>query len=45
MHELLIVSAVLCVLGVVAWIVLLVWAAIEDGRHQGRRDTEFSGPR
>jgi len=34
----LILSAVLALGGVVVWIVLLLWAAREDGRDQERRD-------
>ena len=33
-----ILSAVLAIGGVVVWIVLLLWAAREDGRDQERRD-------
>ena len=38
MSGILIVSAVLALGGVVVWIVLLLWAAREDGRDQERRD-------
>jgi hypothetical protein len=38
MSGVLIVSAVLALGGVVVWIVLLLWAAREDGRDQERRD-------
>jgi len=38
MAWILIVSAVLALGGVVVWIVLLLWAAREDGRDQERRD-------
>ncbi len=43
MREVLIISAVLGLVGAVAWIVLLLWAAREDGRDQERRD-ELRGP-
>jgi hypothetical protein len=36
--EVLIVSALLGLVGAVVWIVLLIWAAREDGRDQKRRD-------
>jgi cytoskeletal protein RodZ len=45
MQELLIVSAVLGMLGVVAWIALLVWAAIEDGSAQNHRERHLDGTR
>ena len=38
MAGILILSAVLALGGVVVWIVLLLWAAREDGRDQERRD-------
>jgi hypothetical protein len=38
MAEVLIVSALLGLVGVVVWIALLLWAAREDGRDQERRD-------
>lgn len=38
MTGILILSAVLAVGGMVVWIVLLLWAAREDGRDQERRD-------
>jgi hypothetical protein len=41
--EVLIVSAVLGLVGAVVWIVLLLWAAREDGRDQERRD-RLGGP-
>lgn len=44
MRELLIVTAVLGMLGAVAWIALLVWAAIEDGRDPDRRDGQPGPP-
>jgi hypothetical protein len=37
-REVLIVSAVLSLMGIVVWIGLLLWAAREDGRDQERRD-------
>jgi hypothetical protein len=37
-REVLIVSTVLSLLGVAAYIGLLLWAAREDGRDQRRRD-------
>jgi hypothetical protein len=40
MREALAISAVLGLLGVVVWIVLLLWAAREDGRDQERRDRD-----
>ena len=47
MREVLIFSAVVALLGVVVWIVLLLWAAREDGRDQEQRDRALeqgSGP-
>ena len=38
MREVLVVSAVLSLMGVVVWIGLLLWAAREDGRDQRERD-------
>jgi cytoskeletal protein RodZ len=38
MTGILILSAVLGVVGALVWIVLLLWAAREDGRDQERRD-------
>lgn len=38
MAGILILSAVLGVVGAIVWIVLLLWAAREDGRDQERRD-------
>lgn len=38
MREVLIVSAVVSLMGVVVWIGLLLWAAREDGRDQRERD-------
>jgi hypothetical protein len=43
MTGILILSAVLALGGVVVWIVLLLWAAREDGRDQERRD-QLRGP-
>lgn len=40
MREVLVLSAVLSLTGVVIWIALLLWAAREDGRDQARRDRE-----
>lgn len=37
-RELLVVSAVLGLAGVLVYIALLLWAAREDGRDQARRD-------
>jgi hypothetical protein len=37
-REVLIVSAVVSLMGVVVWIGLLLWAAREDGRDQRERD-------
>jgi hypothetical protein len=36
--EVLVFSTVVALLGIVVWIVLLLWAAREDGRDQERRD-------
>ena len=41
MREVLILSALLGLLGVVVWIGMLLWAAREDGRDQERRDREL----
>ena len=38
MREVLVISAVLSLMGVVVWIGLLLWAAREDGRDQAERD-------
>ena len=38
MQEVLVVSAILSLAGVVAYIGLLLWAAREDGRDQQRRN-------
>ncbi len=38
MREVLILSGLLGLVGAVAWIALLIWAAREDGRDQERRD-------
>ena len=43
MSEVLILSALLGLVGAVVWIVLLIWAAREDGRDQERRD-KLRGP-
>ena len=43
-REALAISAVVGLLGVVAWIVLLLWAAREDGRDQERRDRDLPRP-
>ena len=40
-REVLIVSAVVSLMGVVVWIGLLLWAAREDGRDQRERDRRF----
>jgi hypothetical protein len=40
MREALAISAIVGLLGVVLWIVLLLWAAREDGRDQERRDRD-----
>ncbi len=45
MREVLVVSAVLSLLGVVVWIGLLLWAAREDGRDQRERDSHLPRPR
>lgn len=37
-REVLVVSAVVSLMGVVVWIGLLLWAAREDGRDQRERD-------
>jgi hypothetical protein len=37
-REVLVVSALVSLLGVVVWIGLLLWAAREDGRDQAERD-------
>ena len=42
MTEILILSSVVAFLGVVVWIVLLLWAAREDGRDQERRDRDLA---
>lgn len=44
-REVLIVSAIASLMGVVVWIGLLLWAAREDGRDQQRRDRQFPRPR
>jgi hypothetical protein len=45
MREVLIVSTVLSLAGVVAYIGLLLWAAREDGRDQRRRDRRIARDR
>ena len=45
MREVLVVSAVLSLMGVVVWIGLLLWAAREDGRDQRRRESDLPRPR
>jgi hypothetical protein len=40
-REVLVLSALLGLLGVVVWIGMLLWAAREDGRDQERRDREL----
>ena len=44
MQEVLLVSAILSLAGVVAYVVLLLWAAREDGRDQERRARELRRP-
>ena len=44
MREVLIVSAVVSLMGVVVWIGLLLWAAREDGRDQRERDRRLPPP-
>jgi hypothetical protein len=44
-REVLIVSAIVSLMGVVVWIGLLLWAAREDGRDQQRRDRQSPRPR
>ena len=41
--EVLVFSTVVALVGVVVWIVLLLWAAREDGRDQERRDRALAG--
>jgi hypothetical protein len=43
MREVLVVSAILSLAGVVAYIGLLLWAAREDGREQERRNRGLPG--
>ena len=38
MTAILVFSTVVAMIGIVAWIVFLLWAAREDGRDQERRD-------
>jgi hypothetical protein len=40
MREVLAISALIGLVGVVVWIALLLWAAREDGRDQERRDRD-----
>jgi hypothetical protein len=44
MREVLILSAILSLAGVVVYIGLLLWAAREDGRDQKQRDRGLPGP-
>ena len=41
MREVLAISALIGLLGVVVWIALLLWAAREDGRDQERRNRDL----
>ncbi|HEY7344108.1 MAG TPA: hypothetical protein VH620_01005 [Gaiella sp.] len=41
MRDVLAISALIGLVTIVVWIVLLLWAAREDGRDQERRDREF----
>jgi hypothetical protein len=40
-REVLAISALIGLLGVVVWIALLLWAAREDGRDQERRNRDL----
>ena len=40
MNGVLLVSGLIAIAGVIGWIALLIWASVEDGREQQRRDRQ-----